>query len=272
MPSNKVFPLVLSLLLALCSLVSADYTISAPAAGSTFAASSAIKISFEDDGNAPAFTELSTTKVLLCTGPNSDIYCFTTAVGTFTPTASLTSYSASVAALAALGSNGRYYFQFYSTVTAGGNSIHYSPRFTLTGMTGSYKASDGGDTTPPDGSTTVGSSDSVAGYSEIMSKNKVTYTLQTGKTRYAPMQMQPGSKVTIAKSATRRFPVSSVSYFTDYSLQPYQVTTMTPSWSYTILQGPNYASTAASPTGYYAASEALARNINAKSRRGYFEL
>lgn len=256
-------------LLSMLAVVAADYTITVPTASATYAATATIAIKFADDGDDPTFSDMSSTKVLLCTGPNSDIHCFSTAVGTFTPSSSLTSYSADLSDLVSEGSNGRYYFQFYSTTSSGDYSIQYSQRFTLTGMSGSYKASDGGDTSPPDGYTDV---DSTPDQSQILSLNKVTYTLQSGKYRYAPMQMQPGSTVTHKLSASRRYPTSSVSYFTTYTMTAVPVTTYTPTWSYSIKQGVNWASTAASPTGYYAASEALSRSINAKSKRGYFEL
>ncbi|KAF5099777.1 hypothetical protein D0Z00_001518 [Geotrichum galactomycetum] len=248
----------------------ADYTFTSPAAGQTFAASSPITIKFEDDGGIPAMTEITSTQVLLCTGSNSAISCFSdNLVGTFTPSESKTSYEANLASLTSLGSNGRYFFQFYS-VGSGGTTIHYTERFTLTGMTGTTKATDGGDTTPPTGSNSfnTGNDDD----SVITKSNTIPYLSQTGRIRYAPMQMQPGSKVTHALTASRRFPTSSVTYFTDYTLRAYAITTKTPSWSYTISQAPNWVATLPSPTGYYAASEALKRTINAKSKRGYVDL
>lgn len=248
----------------------ADYSITSPTSGQTFAASSAITIKFEDDGSIPAMTDLTSTQVLLCTGSNSAISCFSkNLVGTFTPSESTTSYEANLSSLTSLGSNGPYFFQLYS-VGSGGSSIHYSERFTLTGMTGTTKASDGGDTTPPTGSNSFSVGDE--GNSVIMKSNTIPYLSQTGRVRYAPMQMQPGTKVTHALSPTRRMPTSSVTYFTAYTLKPYQITTKTPTWSYTISQGPNWVATLPSPTGYYAASEALKRNINAKSKRGYVDL
>lgn len=251
------------------SLVAADFSITGPAYGTQVGVASGVVVTFTDDGSSPAFAEITSTKVLLCTGPNSQIFCFTTPVGTFTPTAGQTSYSAVLAPLATLGSNGPYFFQFYSLTLTGGNSIHYSPRFALSGMLGTQQATDGGDVaSPPDSN----SANIPADPNVILSMNQVPYTLQTGKTRYAPMQIQPASKVTRPRVASQRFPTSAVTFFSNYALQPIQKTTLTPSWTYTIVQGPNWAATAASPTGYYAASEALQRNINAKSRRGFYEL
>jgi hypothetical protein len=260
--------LTLLFLLSLLSLVAADFSLSSM--GSTISASSstAIPIPFEDDGNSPKFGEISSTKVLLCTGPNTDVNCLATVL-TFTPTASQKSVNLNLVPYLSLGSNGPYYFQFYSIVTAGGFTIHYSPRVLLTGMTGTLQATDGGDTSPPDSQVDVVGTGVDSG---VLTKAQVPYTAQTGRTRYAPMQMQPPTKVTHQLKATRRLPTSSVSFFSVYMSKPYIVTTVTPSWSYTILQGPNWIPTQSQPTGYYAASEALKRNINAKSRRGYLDL
>lgn len=265
--------LTLFLLLPLLSLVAADFSLSSMDSTVAASSSTAIPIPFEDDGNSPKFSEISSTKVLLCTGSNSDINCLTTII-TFTPTASQTSVDVNLVPYLGLGSNGPYFFQFYSVATAGGFTIHYSPRISLTGMTGTLKATDGGDTAPPDSQVDVvgAGGDANSNDPNSLTMGQVAYTAQTGRTRYAPMQMQPPTKVTHSLKATRRMPTSSVSYFTAYQSKPYAVTTVTPSWSYTILQGPNWAPTQSQPTGYYAASEALKRKINAKSRRGYEEL
>lgn len=263
---------LLALLLLAATAVHADYDITAPVANAALVASTPITVQFTDNGNVPTFAEMALTRVLLCTGPNSAIHCFDTAVGTFTPSASLTSYSANLAPLAAMGSNGPYYFQFYSTTSGSGYSIEYSQRFTLTGMTGSYRASSGGDTDPPTGSTNLGGSGGGPSQEDLLSLNQVPYSLQTGATRYAPVQQQPGTRVTHRLSASQRFPTSSVSLFTTYTMRPLQRTTYTPSWTYTITQAQNYAATQPSPTGYYAASEALSRSIAAKAKRGRYDL
>lgn len=260
-------------LFSLLPLASADFLISSPAAGVTISADKGLTLEFSDDGNTPTFAQIADTKVLLCTGSNADIDCLAT-VGTLAPatyTTAKTSIAIALAPYLALASNGPYYLQLYSTSTLGGFSIQYSQRFALTGMTGTLQATDGGDVAPPDAQVDVAGA-GAAGAAAGLSLGTVPYTLQTGKTRYAPMQTQPGTKVTYKLSASRRFPTSQVTLFTDYTMQPLQKTTITPSWSYTVVQGPNWAATAASPSGYYAASEALARNINAKSRRGYYEL
>ena len=59
----------------------------------------------------------------------------------------------------------------------------------------------------------------------------VTYTLQTGPIRYAPMQGKPGAKIT-AKSASPRYPSSSVSIAKTWLPTPVAVTTHTVSATY----------------------------------------
>lgn len=253
------------------SFVSAGFSLTSPTAGESIAAASGVTLKFTDDGDAPSFADISSTKVLLCTGSNADINCLAT-VATFTPSKGTSSFAVPLASYTALGSNGPYFFQLYSVAT-GGYAIQYSPRFTLSGMTGSIRATNGGDTSPPaDQIQIVGATDAGPETAALGASFSLPYTAQTGVSRYAPMQMQPGSKVTHKLSASRRFPTSSVSFFTTFTMQPLQKTTSTPPWSYSITQGMNFAETQASPTGYYAASEALSRNILAKSRRGYIDL
>ena len=62
----------------------------------------------------------------------------------------------------------------------------------------------------------------------------VPYTMQTGPTRYAPMQPQPGTTIT-AKKVTPLWPTSSVTIATAFLPRPTVQTTIT--------QGPNYSVT-----------------------------
>src|SRR4051794_706490 len=96
-----------------------------------------------------------------------------------------------------------------SVASAGGTVINYSSRFSFTGMTGTFSsdvitalASVSGTDGPP----TV---NQVAGSKPGDGPFAVPYTMQTGPTRYAPMQPRPGSTIT-AKKATPLFPPSPV--------------------------------------------------------------
>lgn len=263
---NHIWAIAFVLLQA--CLVFGDISITSPAAGATFTSSSTITIEIADTAASPSFAQIAAVTVLLCTGPNADINCFYTGIKGETLAALGTSIPFPITPAKALASNGLFYFQIYSTTTTGGDTIHYSERFSLTGMTGTLQATSGGDETPPNPVVNLNLN------INPLTANTVPYTLQTGLTKYAPMQQQPVSKVTLPLSASRRHPTSAVSYFTTYSQQPIQITTITPSITYSISQYVNYAAVAPNPTvaGYYAASEALSRTINAKSRRGYVDL
>jgi len=76
-------------------------------------------------------------------------------------------------------------------------------------------------------------------------ESTLTYTAQTGATRYAPMQVQPKTTIT-AKSASRQYPTSSYSVFKTYAAIPSIETTVTASWTYKVTSSVN---TAAAQSG-----------------------
>ncbi|GME83367.1 unnamed protein product [Ambrosiozyma monospora] len=226
----------------------ADVSISSPAAGDKYSADDKITIKWSDDGDSPDLDSVSQYNIVLCTGSNSDIEALGNPVQV---SKGETSYDFTVDPTVA--ADGSFYFQIYATLSDGGSTIHYSPRFTLSDMTGSKEPSGSGD--PPEaevndnGGTTA---------SDISASFTVPYTAQTGKTRYAPMQTQPGSTVT-ATTWTRKFPASSVTYYTSNSPSPVVHSTVTPGWSYTMSSVINYATPAPFPSslGWYPASQRL---------------
>ena len=124
-----------------------------------------------------------------------------------------------------------------STAT-GGTVINYSDRFSLSGMTGTF--------TPPvqaglkdlkgtSGPKTENNIDTNAAAAPAAGKAggpyAVTYTAQTGLTKYAPMQGKPGTKIT-ARNPTPQYPTSSVNIAKTILPTPSQVTTMTVSATY----------------------------------------
>ena len=82
----------------------------------------------------------------------------------------------------------------------------------------------------------------------------IPYTLQSGLRRYAPMQMQPGTKVT-ATTWTRAFPTSAVTFYSTKGPKPNALVTTTPPWSYSYSSEVNWASVAPYPTNWYPASQ-----------------
>ena len=125
------------------------------------------------------------------------------------------------------------------SATTGGTVVNYSARFSLSGMTGTFpdnveagiKKVSG--TNGPSAQNNVvnnpgGAGGGAAGFS-------VPYTLQTGATKYAPMQRKPGTKIS-ANKASAQYPTSSVQLAKTALPTPVQVTTMTMSGTYALPQ------------------------------------
>lgn len=101
-----------------------------------------------------------------------------------------------------------------ATATKGGTLTVYSDRFSMSGMTGKFddtvatalKKVSG--TNGPDSKDETSSGDA-ANAQPADSMFDVEYTMQTGATRYAPMQPMPGTKIT-KKTASPMYPTSSV--------------------------------------------------------------
>lgn len=248
---------LLPVLLALLATSLADVSITAPKGGSLYTASGSpveIKIEWEDDGasDATSLDDVKSYTISLCAGSNSAIQCFKQYLKAGTVTDNL--YTASI--LLTDAPNGNFFFQILALFPTG-QSIHYSSRFTLSGMSGSSTTQvlngtpvtlvlDDAESAPTPQINIGGD-----GSGSIDTRSfTVPYTMQTGKTRYAPMQSQPGSTVTMT-TWSRQFPTSSVLYALTFLLIPSILTTITPGWSYTMKSAPNWASVAPYPNNWY---------------------
>jgi len=142
-----------------------------------------------------------------------------------------------------------YFLKMQTTAAAGGYTWNYSPRFSISGMTGKFlpgalaEQAKGDVATPKRVDTTVDAAAPAAGADQA----KIPYTEQTGSTRFAPMQTQPGSRIT-AKSLSRQYPTSSYSVFKTKAGPPKVQTTITQSWDYTRTSKENTASPAPGPS------------------------
>lgn len=219
---------------------------------SSYDATDGIDITWKDDSDYPSLSDLGTLHISLCTGPNDDITCN---IITKTIKADAKKADLDLSSVIDMGASGEYYLQFYSSI----GYIMYSDRFKLSDMSGTVEPSGTG-TPPADTYPDLGTSAMAASIA-------ITYTLQTGPTRYAPMQTQPGSTVTRSLVPSRRYPTSAVTYFSTAMASPSQVSTVTTSWSYTFSQLTNYASHLSNPTGYYPASAALSSSMEAQSMK-----
>lgn len=118
--------------------------------------------------------------------------------------------------------------------TAGGTVTNYSPRFSLTGMTGTFPPNVEagikkvkGTTSPPTAKDLANSPD--AGAPDPVAPDAsyaIPFLSQTGTIMYAPMQGRPGTKIT-AKSISPAYPTSSVKIATTHLPPPKQITTHT---------------------------------------------
>jgi hypothetical protein len=124
----------------------------------------------------------------------------------------------------------------------GGQYLAYSDRFSYSGMTGSFPddpalkaglADISGTTGPDNVDKTVksgGNTAVVPGQEEYA----VAYTMQTGPTRYAPMQPVPATKITKGKPAKPLNPTSSVPIAKTKLPIPKVKTTLTQSQTFSI--------------------------------------
>ncbi|CUM62880.1 uncharacterized protein PRCAT00000439001 [Priceomyces carsonii] len=236
--------------LAFACLVMGDVSISQPATGKSYLASGgdvSVELAWVDDGGDSTFNlkNYKSYTISICTGPNSAISC--PLLLKKEAQISDKKYTASIDSTDL--PNGYYYFQIY-TVFKEGITIHYSNRFQLKNMEGSTKTLSEPVTAtglPPGAQTPSGA----GGDSSINSASfSVTYTKQTGKTRFAPMQSIPGSKIT-KTTWSRRFPTSAVTHFSTNAKSPNVYSTITPGWSFSITSDINYASIAPYPSYFY---------------------
>ena len=129
-----------------------------------------------------------------------------------------------------------------ATAKAGGELITYSDRFSYSGMTGAWDAA-----TKQSLATIAGTKGPKAEDNTVAAPKPgkpaaaapeagdfgVEYTMQTGPTRYAPMQPVPPTKIT-AKNTKPLYPTSSVKIATTFLPPPDIQTTITQSQTYSV--------------------------------------
>lgn len=235
----------------------ADVSITEPTSGDSYSGSSGTATftvswvdSTTDDDDDFSLSKVSLYAIVLCAGSNSAIK----AVKSLTTSLLSSKLEYDVSLDASDVPDGNYFIQVYAKFSSG-YSIHYSPRFTLEDMTGetstlTFSASilSITGTQPSAQLANTGTTDSID--SALFT---VPYTEQTGKTRYAPMQTQPGSSISYKLYSTRH----ATSAYTPYSTllpSPNVYSTITPGWSYSVTSLMNSASVAGVPSYYYPAS------------------
>jgi hypothetical protein len=238
--------------LTLFTLVHADVEFITPKPGATLKGGGAIEIEWKDSGEAPSVSDLQTYELFLCAGGNDaasmiQLTAITTAGQFAVGNKALGTVGIGIGA----DTKNAYFLKMISVAAAGGTVINYSPRFSLSGMTGSFpanvvaglktiKGTDG-----PPSVNNVGQ----GGASTVVDGDlfKVPYTMQTGLTRYAPMQPVPPTKIT-KKKATPQHPTSAVDIARSILPIPKQQTTITQSQTFSVSSVENTVPAASMPT------------------------
>ncbi|KAI9879451.1 MAG: hypothetical protein M1830_008498 [Pleopsidium flavum] len=246
---------LLYLLAAVAPFAFADVKFTTPAPGAPVPAGGTFAVEWTDSGSAPSIADLASYQLFLCAGGN-DASSFIQLAPITTQGAFSTGNKASGTIQTTIGADTKnaYFLKMMSVATAGGTITNYSPRFSLTGMTGSFppnviaglKTVTG--TAGPATENNVAAAHPGGGAGEQAGGFSVPYTLQTGLTKYAPMQPQPPSKIT-AKTAAPLWPTSAVVYAQTWLPRPSQVTTFTQSNTYSVSSMENTAAPASQPTG-----------------------
>lgn len=250
----------------LFSLAFADVVVKSPTASDSFSGSSGsvtITVEWTDDDNSPTLDDITKYQFILFTGPNSSPSSVTKSE--YIKSSEFSSYSYDFTFESTVGPDGSYFIQIYSQYDEG-YTLHYSNRFELTDMDGTLSSSVSSVTytTGPSPMTSVTSTATINSASF-----SITYTLQTGISRFAPMQLQPGSTVT-ATSWSRKYPSSAVTFYSTFRTSLDQLTTITPGYSYTLNSYTNAATPAAFPSqngGWYNPTERMTfttRKLNLK--------
>ncbi|KAL8943491.1 MAG: hypothetical protein Q9216_001026 [Gyalolechia sp. 2 TL-2023] len=215
----------------LTSFACADVQFTSPAAGGTLPAGRPITARWKDSGDGTALSDLKTYTLFLCAGGNDAESIIQLApINANGQFSTGNEASATVAATVGGPDKNAYFLKIQSVGTDGTQVVNYSDRFTLSGMTGSFPPEvQAGieEVSGTDGPPSTAQDKPAAG-AGAEGDFAVTYTAQTGLIKYAPMQVPPGTKITL-KSAKPRYPTSSVSIAKTFLPTPKQTTTMTAS-------------------------------------------
>lgn len=242
------------------SLVKADVQVILPMSGRQFQVSGSsvpITVGWLDDQDFPLLDKnVKSYTISLCSGPNSKIESIKTLASKISPddlTLDGIIYKYDILIDSDIASSGVFFIQVFATGSFG-YTIHYSHRFSISGLTGSIIASSAGAvTTPPSAQYSINT-----GTSTVASINSASFTIpyprQSGISKFAPMQTQPGTSVTNPTEAwTYRYPTSAVTYYSTFVPASDRdcTTTLTAGWSYVITSDINYNSgTTKTGTGY----------------------
>lgn len=244
----------LAALAVLAPLASAGISFTEPAAGAKLTAGTALTAKWEEGGDGPSISDLQTFQLFLMAGGNEATEQIQVAVIT-TQGSFATGNTASGLVQAGVGGKTdkpAYFLKMVAVAKAGGQLTTYSDRFVYTGMTGVFPANV--ETALADISGTTGpqtvdetAKDNAAAPNPAGGDYDVEYTMQTGPTRYAPMQPIPPTRIT-ATNTKPLYPTSSVVIATTRLPIPRIQTTLTQSQTFSVQSRENTVAPASHPT------------------------
>ncbi|CAI6337204.1 unnamed protein product [Periconia digitata] len=245
----------LAIFVALSGVVNAGIQITKPASGIVAKAGSALEVEWKEGGTGPALADLDTFTVDLCAGSNDDPVCGLAVIAASQKFSTLGHAEGVVQT--SVGEDkptNAYFVRLIAVAKTGGQLTTYSPRFSYSGMKGTFAATvktslDKLKSTETSGPPTKDETDSgkkpAAGDA---SDFEVNYTMQTGPTRYAPMQPIPGTKITKTGKPTPLFPTSAVSFAKSHLPIPTIATTVTQSQTHKVESRPHTEPPAPNPS------------------------
>ncbi|KAF1926367.1 uncharacterized protein M421DRAFT_67686 [Didymella exigua CBS 183.55] len=240
-------------LAALAPLVSAGIKFKSPIAGAELTAGTAIEIEWEEGGTGPSISELTTYQLILVGGGQKDteqqVVKVLTTAGNFALGGNKASALVETGLPGASKPANAYFIKMVAVGKTGGEFTTYSDRFSYSGMTGAWGTNVNTDdidgTDGPAAKDTT--SDAAGGAAGADGDYDVAYTMQTGPTRYAPMQPIPPKTVT-AKNTKPLYPTSSVQIATTFLPIPSIQTTITQVQTFSVSSVENTVAAASHPT------------------------
>jgi len=237
-------------LLALASVALADPEFTKPEAGGSIKGVS-VQAEWKDSGDGVALTDLTTFDLSLCWGGNDvgEFECRSLSAKPVSFAGGKQFLATADAGWGAPEPKNAYFLKMYATASKGGTLTVYSPRFSMPDNTGTFTPTIEAALEKVTGTSGPAKVDAVADSPNDPARDEfdVEYTMQTGPTRYAPMQPIPPTKIT-KKKATPLHPTSAFSIATAFLPNPKIQTTITQKQTFSVQSRENTVAAAPMPT------------------------
>ncbi|KAK4499472.1 hypothetical protein PRZ48_009987 [Zasmidium cellare] len=262
------------------AVVDAAVKFTTPAAGANVDPT-AISVAWEDDSESPSIDELTSYTLQLMVGGNDDsdmtpVISIGAAQGQFS-TGNKASGTVPATQEAAV-KNG-FFMKMIATAKEGGTIIFYSDRFNIPTMTGTTEtqyvkaaaavSGTSGPETVNQLANNAQANPAAGGAVAAAGAYTVPYALQSGLTKYAPMQSVPPTKITL-QTFKPMYSTSKYSIATTWVAKPTILTTLTESQTFSVSSIENTAAAQAQPTGdmakFLARVQGVARALHILAR------